>query len=142
MTARTEAKALGMTRYDGKPCRYGHGTERLVSTCGCARCRTINARAWQKRNPVAKAAYARSVHLKTKFGITPEEYDAMLHKQRGKCAICRQPEKVVGKSLAVDHDHKTGKVRGLLCGSCNQLLGIFEDRRAEFNVYLEERSHG
>lgn len=135
MTARTEAKSAGLTQYQGLPCPRGHTTRR-VSNCSCVRCATLAARAWQKRNPEAKARYARGVHLKAKFGITPEDYDVMLRKQHGKCAVCRQPEKVVGKSLAVDHDHNTGKVRGLLCGSCNQLLGIFEDRWAEFSSYL------
>lgn len=61
-----------------------------------------------------------------KFGLTPEQYDGRLKAQKGRCAICgRIPP--IGRRLAVDHDHKTGKVRGLLCGQCNVALGLFED---------------
>lgn len=52
-----------------------------------------------------------------KFGITPEQYDRMLADQNGVCAICERPPK--NRRLAVDHDHDTGRVRGLLCWWCN-----------------------
>lgn len=56
------------------------------------------------------------------YGLSPEQYAALLALQGGRCAICRQRPK--SKRLAVDHDHKTGAVRGLLCGRCNhELLG-------------------
>jgi dCMP deaminase len=60
------------------------------------------------------------------YGITPEKYEAMFKAQGGVCAICKQPPPP-GKRLAVDHDHKTGKVRGLLCILCNSTLGYFKD---------------
>ena len=65
------------------------------------------------------------------FGITHEQYMELHEKQNGLCGICGQPETVVmyGKQmdLAVDHDHDTGKVRGLLCSNCNNGLGRFYD---------------
>jgi len=66
--------------------------------------------------------------LKQNFNLTVEQYQEMLKKQNGVCAICKQPEKSKHQNgkvrqLAVDHNHKTGKVRGLLCGNCNQRLG-------------------
>jgi hypothetical protein len=62
--------------------------------------------------------------LARKYGITPEAYEAMWAAQEGKCLICVTPEEEVrGKRLCVDHDHKTGKVRGLLCHRCNCVLG-------------------
>lgn len=71
--------------------------------------------------------------LKNKYGITYQEYE-FLEKQQGfKCKICGLPETSkntkYGKimSLAVDHCHKTNKVRGLLCGSCNTGLGKFKE---------------
>jgi len=55
------------------------------------------------------------------FGISPAEYSELKRNQRGKCAICmKQPERF----LQIDHDHKTGNVRGLLCRKCNTLLGM------------------
>ncbi len=67
----------------------------------------------------------RSKNLYYKFGITLEEYEVILFKQDGKCAICRSTFK--NKMLAVDHCHQTGKIRGLLCHLCNISLGGFKD---------------
>lgn len=69
--------------------------------------------------------------MKCEFGITLDDYNVMVERQRGVCAICQMPEN--GKSLAVDHDHKTGIVRGLLCANCNNGLGRFKDN---INVLL------
>jgi len=77
-----------------------------------------------------------------KYGTTPERYDAQLNAQGGVCAICRREDEV-GKRLAVDHDHSDGRIRGLLCGRCNQAIGLLRDdpviaaRTAE---YLSESS--
>ena len=66
--------------------------------------------------------------LKRKYGLTFAEYDKMLTEQKHSCAICGT-SKAGGKhgSFMVDHDHKTGKVRGLLCKSCNIALGELGD---------------
>ncbi len=74
---------------------------------------------------------ARARHLLRTFGITAEEYDAMLAAQGGGCAICGcRPEEQAARYttfLHVDHDHTTGRVRGLLCAEHNLLLGRFND---------------
>ena len=86
------------------------------------------------RDPVG-SRYAKSAHgiavnrnnrLKRKFGIDSAQYDAILRKQMGVCALCRK-KCTSGKALAVDHDHNTGAVRGLLCYSCNTGLGKLGD---------------
>jgi len=74
----------------------------------------------------------RRCQLKKKFGITLEEYDRLLEQQSGVCAICGQPETSEDfggsiRRLAVDHNHKTGEVRGLLCQKCNHAIGLFND---------------
>lgn len=80
-----------------------------------------------------QAAYGREWNVRTKFGITGAEYDRMFKEQDGKCAICRQPETSIDprngrpKALAVDHDHETGAVRGLLDVRCNRVLGYARD---------------
>lgn len=80
-----------------------------------------------------------------KFGIYPGTYDRMVEAQEGLCAICRRPERWTRsglvRTLAVDHDHVTGQIRGLLCSACNTALGYFEDstERLEAAVrYLKE----
>lgn len=77
--------------------------------------------------------YSRNANLKHEYGITLEDYNTLHKGQDGKCAICGLAEtyfdhrwgRVV--ALAVDHEHRTGRVRGLLCRRCNQLLGKAED---------------
>lgn len=65
------------------------------------------------------------------YGITVDDYNALLEEQGEVCAICRRPEHVVSrgklKPLSVDHDHATGRVRGILCHECNVGLGKFGD---------------
>ena len=76
---------------------------------------------WRKGNPDKY----RNCHLKRTYGITLEDYNTLLASQNGCCAICKssQPGGRM-KWFCVDHDHKTNKVRALLCGACNQSLGF------------------
>ena len=73
----------------------------------------------------------RQTHLRVKFDLSLDDYDLMLAAQNGVCAICKQPETHLRngklKALAVDHDHKTGKIRGLLCSDCNTGIGKLKD---------------
>jgi len=69
----------------------------------------------------------RAYLLKKKYGISCEKYNQMLHTQNYKCYICQKHEDKLDRSLAVDHCHTTGKVRGLLCGNCNRFLGQIND---------------
>lgn len=86
----------------------------------------------------------RSRGLKNTFGMTAEDYAQMVAVQGGTCAICRRPETAVRngrvKALAVDHDHATGKVRGLLCLRCNKAIGLLREEIPLFYsaiAYLE-----
>lgn len=89
-------------------------------------------REYRKANPDK----FRNYDLKRTYGITVEEYSALLEGQGGVCAICGKEERAVKnnsveyRNLAVDHCHTTGKVRGLLCTNCNQGLGNFMDNPA------------
>jgi hypothetical protein len=76
-----------------------------------------------------------------KRGITPDQYKGLLERQNGVCGICRKPP--TSKRLAIDHDHKTGSNRGLLCWKCNYGLGLWNDdpeRHRQAAKYLEEHS--
>jgi hypothetical protein len=77
---------------------------------------------WRKKNP----EHARKSSLRRKFGLFVEHYEALLRSQKGGCAICGS-QNLNGKALAVDHCHKTGKIRGLLCAKCNTGIGLFGD---------------
>lgn len=63
--------------------------------------------------------------LKAKYGLAWSEYQEMFERQNGVCAICKGTEE--DRMLAVDHNHETDIVRGLLCGTCNRALGLFKD---------------
>jgi len=71
------------------------------------------------------AEESRNERLQRQYSITEEVYEAILKKQEGRCAICHCHQHY--QRLAVDHDHKTGMVRGLLCTNCNRGLGRFFD---------------
>ena len=98
------------------------------------------------KNRERPASMLRNCKLKQRFGITLGDYEAMLAKQDGKCFICGEPESARTPrggvaSLCVDHDHRSGKVRALLCRKCNAGLGQFEHDRARLCsalAYLEE----
>ena len=79
----------------------------------------------------------RRLRLKNHFGISLEEYDALLAKQNGVCAICKKKS---ARSLCVDHCHATGLIRGLLCNRCNGGLAFFKDdpaRMRKATAYLK-----
>lgn len=95
-----------------------------------------------------KTKKGRSANYQRKFGITLEDYDKMLDEQKGICAICKKPESVITKyglvrRLAVDHNHKTGKVRALLCTKCNAYVGMFENEQhvGKVKEYLKKYSN-
>jgi len=102
------------------------------------------SRAWKQRDPEGYKALQRKWSL-AEYGLTTQDYDRMLAAQQGSCAICREPPtgKRANQVLHVDHDHITGKVRALLCVSCNHGLGKMKDSPAllpRAAAYLEE--HG
>ena len=88
---------------------------------------------WKKNNPDKVKQYQRTSNLRKNFGLSMDEYEQMLAKQNNLCAICEKPETFIHHQtketarLAVDHCHKTNKVRKLLCKSCNTALGLFKD---------------
>lgn len=71
--------------------------------------------------------------LLRKFGISLSDYNKLLTKQDNRCAICRISKSDLRRDLSVDHDHATGKVRGLLCDPCNIGLGLFKDNKILLN---------
>jgi hypothetical protein len=96
----------------------------------CRECRSAdNLRRYHTktstREATARASY--KYVLKKRYGITLDQYCAIHEAQRGRCAICGTESCATGKRLAVDHCHKTGKIRGLLCQACNTAIGKLKD---------------
>jgi hypothetical protein len=87
--------------------------------CACANMRNREAHSRNKTRTKAR-------HLRALHGITRDDYLAMLNAQGGGCAICGKPQDE-NRWHPLDHDHKTGKVRGILCNQCNTALGGFRD---------------
>jgi hypothetical protein len=85
-----------------------------------SRCRECRAQGRQSQDQCKRADW-----LRRKYGMTVGEYERLLAAQGGLCATCRRPK--AGRALAVDHDHRTGKIRGILCQRCNNALAMMGD---------------
>lgn len=123
------------------PLYAGRGPRRYCDECRVARRRAADARRQRERreSPAYKAKY-RADSLRRLYGLTVEAFDALLASQGGGCAICSRRDPGWRKDWHVDHDHETGVVRGLLCQSCNLLLGMAKDdpeRLAAAIAYLK-----
>lgn len=100
----------------------------------CKQCILHRQKRWGKAN-------ARWAYLKREYGVSKGQYNSMYEAQDGRCAICDTPEPQLSRNLNVDHDHATGQIRGLLCGSCNSVLGMAQDdpeRLRKALAYLAE----
>jgi hypothetical protein len=91
----------------------------------CKDCTKIHRKRTKPGKPLS-TEQGRKKSLKKRFNMTLEQYDSMSRQQEDVCAVCGGVNKD-GRRLCVDHSHKTGKVRGLLCTVCNWRLGIIED---------------
>lgn len=92
----------------------------------------------KRKTEIAK----RNITLKRSYGIDLNEFDRMNRIQNGLCCICQRPERSPKtNNLSVDHCHKTGKIRGLLCMSCNMALGLFEDEPSRLSNAIKYLSN-
>lgn len=102
-----------------KACHARSERERTARTPDVARARERDRkRAWRAATPAAD----REATRRQRYGLTQAAFDEMLRAQRGRCLVCLAPS-----PSCVDHDHRTGSVRGLLCRACNAGLGHFRD---------------
>ncbi len=129
---RKEAKQAGLSTYEGT-LHQKCGTTFKYAEGHCVECKRrfdkTPARKLTKKthrsSPKGKAV-ERTNYLKKAYGISEKDYQRMLMVQDGTCAIC-PVEPTSGNPLHVDHDHKSGKIRGLLCWSCNTAIGQLRD---------------
>jgi hypothetical protein len=92
----------------------------------CNRCKICNIAHSKKHSDGVTREQRRRYEMVHYYGITSEQFDALMVSQGGLCAICHGPPNM-NKTLFVDHHHTTDVVRGLLCGQCNTGLGYFKD---------------
>lgn len=107
------------------PCARCESAEREISSY-CRPCHNLNGRESRERH-----GGSRRYHLRKRYGIEPEQFDGLVAEQGGICAICRE-----AAPTHLDHDHETGRVRGVLCVSCNNGLGLFRDDIARLRQAL------
>ena len=93
------------------------GTPRKYCTDKCAKQATKKVHGDHRRDYYRKKLY----------GLTQPQLDALYDRARDRCQICDKHQSEFKKGLCIDHCHKTGQVRGLLCGPCNRAIGIFND---------------
>lgn len=114
------------------------GTEKIVGfsqmtmgrtqSCGCLQLRKGKDSPAYKHGRSQTKEYDLELHMKRQYGLGFVEYNKMLEKQNGVCAICNSaPPNHHKKRLNIDHCHTTGRVRGLLCDACNRALGLLKD---------------
>lgn len=122
---------------------FTHGTTSSYQHCKCEVCHqawnSYNRRHRKTPNGINRI---RISNLK-KYGLTPNDYEYKHGQQQGLCAVCQQPEVSHNQwglmRLAVDHNHKTGDIRGLLCMRCNRALGLLGDSINRIESLLKYR---
>jgi hypothetical protein len=129
-------RATGMKDGHRSECKDCHKAKQQIWYQANREHSIAQVKRWQQENKEHLHAYRREyrqrrkaeerdAYLRRTFGISQADYETLLAKQGGGCAICGKPPG--NTALHVDHDHETGKVRGLLCVGCNNALGQFHD---------------
>jgi hypothetical protein len=113
----------------------------------CLLCHNRRGREYYQLSPIRRRKQRES-YVQRKYGVSMPFLEALLDRQCGRCAICMkrwqncapakrvQHEVVFLQYLYVDHDHRNGNVRGLLCNACNTAIGLFEESRERFSAAL------
>lgn len=137
-------------RRSGQPessffCRRGHlrTPENVTPGRTCKECMTERDQISEQK--VKHHRNIKKYYLKKLYGMSPADWDAMFRSQKGLCAICQKHQSERKKTFNVDHDHKTGKVRALLCAPCNVVLGLVNDNPQILEsaiTYLKEHTRG
>jgi hypothetical protein len=99
-----------------------------------------NCQAYYKENRKKCIAANIKCRLKKHYGITIDIYNQMFEDQKGYCAMCGTHQSEFKRKLSVDHNHTTGKIRGLLCTGCNISLGVYEKYKDTCEIYLHRKT--
>lgn len=166
---RARSLELGLSHYHGQPCKHCSGTLRNAGDGSCVECNKTRSRVRMaklretgahleaqyryEQSPLGKVARSKynsgagkinnkKATLKNKFGMTIDQYIMLLEQQGEKCAVCSTPRNNLKRDLSVDHNHTTGKIRGLLCDNCNIALGhLKEDTERMKNMIRYVETH-
>lgn len=103
----------------------------------CKSCKNELSARYQKQWAANNREAAKSIQLKTRYGIDLKRYNEILEIQNFSCAICKKHESEFGRKLSVDHCHDTGVIRGLLCGNCNTAIGKLKDNKQLLNNAID-----
>lgn len=128
-------RCTGCKEIKPRTCFYLRSVKGKRVAALCIECSRAKSSEWKAANRNADRTHVRAALIKSKYGISLQDYDAMIAIQNGKCAICGEAESIRSKlkkddtpvRLSIDHDHETGEVRGLLCRRCNAGIGCFRD---------------
>ena len=142
--AQKEAKEKKLTHYiSQRACLKCGGYQRYAVSGRCSNleCRRKVEAEWRKKNP-DKVQQKNRKRKMGYYGLSVDDFDILMEKQNNCCAICKKTC-ITGRALAIDHDHNTNMVRGLLCNKCNQGLGFFNDNidlLQDAVLYLKQHS--
>lgn len=126
-------------------------------TPSCKSCHRLAAASWRNKNPEKQKEKTEKKRissltepyrvkqdrrLRHQYGISVDQWDNLLKKQSGCCAICGKHQSDLSRVLQVDHSHRTGEIRGLLCTKCNTKLAVVEEREftIKAEIYLNRQS--
>jgi len=105
---------------------YRNSSNKQNCSAYCKVCQNKRTTLYVNANKEKMSPHLRRYSLKKRYGLSIEDYNTMLEKQNGVCAICKKPNST-NKHFAVDHCHSTKKIRGILCDNCNKGLGVYHD---------------
>lgn len=128
----TDKKSPDGKSYTCRPCRKKYRRRKEVK----ARTSLYNKK-YAEKNPDLMKRKDRKSMLRRFWNMSQEEYDLLLAKQNGTCAICPKTESNPNKSLCIDHCHTTGRIRGLLCDNHNRAMGLFKDSIEDMEKAIE-----
>ena len=115
-------------RYDyGDKPRYHNRCKSCQREIQMAYSRSERGKETAARNRAKQSEALKLKRALSRYGVTPDHYEQLLAAQDGRCGICNGTETYDRNRFCIDHDHKTGQVRGLLCNRCNKALGGFKD---------------
>jgi hypothetical protein len=100
----------------------------------CKDCDHARVKVYHKNNRAKVTKQQLISHRRREYGLTEEEYNNMVLSQNNVCVICNKPS---SRTLHIDHDHVTGKVRGLLCSNCNLGIGLLQEDLTILNRAIE-----